>query len=184
MHVTVSILPWAKTHKARNNWKCAHCQGVIPKGTVYQRFVMRDGEFKKGWRYSLRFHLDCDNKWWQPPGANRCAGLATLPGRLPTPEEDPEQRGSIVLSLIGKTLDDGMLTCVLPHVLGQRVLHASPQINETAVTNMQNGLELLLRAFEAAAGNRKRSRHLSEILDQLQVLTDIPEAAPFTRLPE
>ena len=77
------IQPWSgKTMRARKNYRCDNCGGVIPKGTTYLRHVVRQGANKgKDPLRNVHIHLDCQAPWYHASDDDWCRNLRQLPGK-------------------------------------------------------------------------------------------------------
>lgn len=175
--MTVAIAAWTRDFKARNNYQCDECGGLIPRGTVYHRVVMRYGEEgsrpgdrKAGYLRSRRTHLDCDAKWWQPASTHRFKALGKLPTHLPLPGVMRGDPHGILITLTDPRPERGQLMLNLPDEVGWRLILATIGQRDAALTEIQTAFDLLLTAITAAAGNPRRALMLSRVLAELQLV--------------
>lgn len=169
--VEYGIQPWSgKTMKARKNYPCDNCGGMIPKGTTYLRHVVRQGPNKgKDPLRNVHIHLDCQAPWHHAADDDRCRNLRQLPGRAPPPEERQERlaRAPLAIKVDG---EHGTLLWQLPPELAERMLHAPKEALQLGVTaELEQALELVLTALHSAAGNRRRGLKVSHALHELQL---------------
>lgn len=168
------VIPgWSSEYHARYNYWCAHCGGLIPEGMLYHRDVVRAETDRKAPRWSRRTHLDCQNPWWQSGLSDRCRGLKKLPKHLPPEEADPEKRRKVMAGIHGTTPEEGHIMILLPEPLGRRIQYAKDsEVGTAAITNIEMGFEMLLRAYEAAAANPYLCAKMNIVLNEVQAIAD------------
>ena len=172
--IEYGIQPWSyKTYRARQNYHCDNCGGVIPKGTTYLRHVVRQGPRKgKDPLQNKHEHLDCQAPWHHPEGDDRCRNLRQLPARIP-PADKQNQRLMASPLVVRVDGEHGTLLWQLPADLSQRLLHApNEQLLPGAMAELEQGLSLVLRAMHKAAGNRRVGMRLSHVLHELQRMVE------------
>lgn len=171
--VEYGIQSWSyREFRARKNYPCENCGGIIPKGTTYLRHVVRLGSrVKKDPLRNVHVHLDCHAPWYHPPMDDRCRNLRQLPGRVPPREQQNLMlmRTPLAIEVGGRDKSLGTLTWLLPKELSQRMLHAPNQDLATGSwAEIEQNLQLILFALIKAAGNRRIGLKVSHALNELQ----------------
>lgn len=170
-HVEYSVESWSyRTFRARKNYKCDNCGGVIPKGTTYQRNVVRRGPNKD--RDPLRnvhMHLDCQAPWYHLDGDDRCRNLRQLPGQTP-PANVREARLAAAPLAVKVDGRHGTMLWQLPAELAERLLHAPDEsLQSGALAELEQAMQLVLTALHSSAGNKRRGLRVSHALNELQL---------------
>ncbi len=171
------ILIWTATVRAaRRNYRCKNCQDLIPKGSPYERRIVRIGSWKfhdplQHWC----FHLDCEAPWWHADAPRRLMNLGQVPRRLP-PKDNIEDR------LAGTTLGfevthPGFGTIVgrLTESFTSKLLYSKrPQFPASVAVDIEQSLALFMHALVSVAGKPKEALKLSHALNDIAALVPPP----------
>ncbi len=173
--LTYLIQSWSgRVYKARKNYCCEICGGIIPRGTSYVRDVVRDGpNWGKDPLRNIHKHHNCESPWWQvEKQPRRLANLGRLPHRLPTPVEYPDPF-PIVVPMVIRHPRIGSIIWTMPEGLGERIaLCPDPARTVAARGEIEHAIVLLLTALRTTAGHRRKSRELEHALEAMAMLVD------------
>ncbi len=175
IQVTYGIPSWSdKEFKARRNYRCANCEGIIPSGTKYQRHVERLGA-NKGVDplRNVHVHLDCTAPWYQPESPHRLKSVGNLPGRMPPAEvydgTSYFHKPSIALT---KT-EVGTLQWQPEVTLAARIAFCPKQyIAQNAMAEIEVTLNIVMTAITQAAGNKRKAMKLNHLIEAMSHLLD------------
>ena len=181
IQVTYGILSWSyKTYRARYNYRCANCEGIIPSGTKYLRHVERLGA-NKGVDplRNVHVHLDCTAPWYQPEAPHRLKHLGNLPGRLPpVAVHDPAQyyhKPSVAIA----TDAIGILLWQPPAELAAKLAFCPRQhLSHGAMADIEATLTIVMTALVQASGHRRKAMKLNHLIEEITRLLDpvtVPE---------
>ena len=168
--VTYDIPSWSfKTFQARKNYRCAHCDGVIPQGIKYLRHVERLGPRKmKDPLRNVHVHLDCTAPWYQPEQAPRLRHVGRLPGKIPPPEIYDGVTGFIIPAVAVHSPTVGTMQWLLPSVLAQKLAFAPNRgLSVSAIAEIEQSLLIVLTALVEVSGHQKKSMKLSHLINQM-----------------
>ena len=162
---TYLIPSWSgRTMRARKRHTCTLCGGTIPSGTIYQRDVVRDGP-NTGVDpvQNVSTHLNCHTPWWQPDDlAPRLRSVGRLPHRVPTSTEVDMAAPFLKPVLAVTSGDVGTFTSKLPPALEIRLGRCPSETRKiAALSELEDGLSLVLAAIIKASGNQRLARELS-----------------------
>ena len=170
--VEYGIESWShKTFRARYNYRCENCGGVIPRGTTYLRHVVRLGaqKYKDALR-AVHYHVDCQAPWHHPESDDRFRNLRQIPGRVPPIEKQNERLMSAPL-VVRVESENGTLLWQLPQDLSQRLLHApNEQILPGAIAELEQALSLVIKRMHEAAGNQRKGMRLNHVVHEFQLM--------------
>jgi hypothetical protein len=173
--VTYNIPSWSyKTYKARRNYRCANCEGIIPSGTKYLRNVIRLGA-NKGVDplRNVHFHLDCTAPWYQPEALHRLKSVGNLPGRNPPAEvydgTSYYHKSSIAIFQTGV----GILQWQPEATLVAKIAFCPKQyIAQNAMAEIEATLQIVLTAITQATGNKRKAMKLGHQIEAIASLLD------------
>ncbi len=170
---TYLIESWSgRVYKARKNYCCDLCGGIIPRGTSYVRDVVRDGPDKgKDPLRNIHKHHNCETPWWQvAQHPRRLQNLGRLPHRLPTPAEYPDPLPHVVPMVIRHPLI-GTIVWTMPEGLGERIaLCGDKERKMAAIGEIEHAIIMLLTALKNSAGHQRKSRELEHALESVATL--------------
>jgi len=177
-----------RTVKARKNYECNHCRGVIPKGTEYTNY--REGpDGSNTWQG--REHLDCLAAWWQVDMTNILKALGQLPSQKPDTGDfdialvgaemttwfmtgqDDELAIKVAGTKVKVTLKSesdsmGRFDWSFPHELRAKLVHCkNVRVGNTARDNIQTALTVLTTALVDISGDPKATMLVSNLLQQI-----------------
>lgn len=168
--VAYGIPSWGlRKYTARKEYTCRNCGGAIPVGVPYLRSVERLGprKFKDPLR-NVHFHYDCMQKWYVPEERHRLKQLSSLR------QQEGGAEGSL-LQLTAAVAAPGLgeLSWQLPPALVSLIAnHRDGKLLPKVPAELSAGIEIVLTALVGAAGKRKRSKQVSNLLNELKQLTD------------
>lgn len=170
---TYLIPSWSgRVFKARKNYRCDLCSGIIPRGTSYVRDVVRDGPDKgKDPLRNIHKHHNCESPWWQVERQpRRLKHVGHLPHRLPTPDEH-DHPFPIVMPMVIHHPRIGSIVWRMPEALGQRIaLCPDREKKMAALGEIEHTVILILSALETCAGHQRKSRELEHALEAMAAL--------------
>ena len=168
---TVGIPSWSfKEFRARKNYACRNCGGMIVTGTTYLRHVERLGSRKgKDPLRNVHVHLDCHAPWYQPGDLpHHLRQVGNLPGRVP-PVDVHNPSVAFLRPQVAVSGDDvGTLLWKLPEGIAQRIAFCPSPLRQTgAVGEIEQVLTLVLTALTQAAGSKRQALKLSHLLNEI-----------------
>ena len=167
---TYCIYSWSgKIFRARKNYTCDNCGGIIVSGTKYHRDVVRKGP-QKGHDplENVHYHLDCLAPWYQPELPHCLYNIGRLPRQLPPAEIHKPGVPFIRPSIAIKTGDTGTLLWKLPEDLEEKIAFCpSPAIQIGALAEMEQTLTVMLKALIRASGDKHQAMKVNHIITQL-----------------
>lgn len=173
--VTYGIPSWSfKTFRARKNYRCAQCDGVIPSGTKYLRHVVRLGP-KKGSDplQNVHVHLDCGAPWYQPDMPKRLYHVGKLPGRTPPPSVYNGEHGFLKPGVALNTKAIGVLQWTLPHTMAQKIAFTpNKELALSAISEIEHSLMIVATALITVCGHQKKSMQLSHLINEISRYCD------------
>lgn len=170
---TYLIPSWSgRVYRARKNYCCDLCGGIIPRGASYVRDVVRDGPDKgKNPLRNIHKHHNCETPWWQMARQpRRLKHVGRLPHRLPTPTEYPAPF-PIVVPMVIRHPSIGEIIWTMPKDLGERIAFC-PDREKTmaALGEIEHAIILILTALGTSAGHQRKSRELEHALEAAAAL--------------
>lgn len=168
--VTYGIPDWSyKTFRARKNYCCRNCDGIIPSGVVYMRHVERLGPQKgKDPLRNVHIHLDCTAPWYQPEASPRLRHVGKLPGKVPPPSVYDGVSGFLTPAVYVRKDAIGTLQWQLPQNLAQKLAFApKPGLAITAVAEIETALAIVASALLQAVGHQRKSMKLSHLINEI-----------------
>lgn len=172
---TYLIESWSgRVYKARKNYSCDICGGIIPRGTSYVRDVVREGPYwGKDPLWNIHKHDNCESPWWQvAKQPRRLQHLGRLPYRLPTPAEYPDLL-PIVVPMVIRHPRIGSIVWTMPEEFGQRLsLCPEPERKMAALGEIEHAIILVLAALSTTAGHQRQSRELEHALEAIAMLVE------------
>lgn len=176
----VGIPSWSnKTFRARKNYACANCSGIIPIGVQYLRHVERLGARKGNDPLrNIHSHLDCTAPWYQPESGPRLRHVGLLPHAVPPPAVIGT--GAFIVPSVSVQSDTiGIVQWRLPPELAQKIAFTTtPGLAVSAITELELALGVLLSALVETVGNQRRSMMLSHLINQIATSLDyIPNSS-------
>lgn len=174
MKIRTYLIPsWSgRVYKARKNYCCDLCGGIIPRGVSYVRDVVRDGpNWGKDPLRNIHKHHNCETPWWQvAPHPRRLKHVGRLPHRLPTPAEYLEHF-PVVVPMVIRHPRIGSVVWTLPESLGERIaLCPDPERKMAAIGEIENAIMLFLTTLGESAGHQRKSRELEHALGAMATL--------------
>lgn len=168
---TETIESWSfKEYRARYNYRCKNCGGMIVAGTQYLRHVERLGPNKsKDPLRNVHVHLDCHAPWYQPADLpHRLRQLSTLPGKLP-PVSVHNPAVAFLHPQVAVTGDRiGTAIWKLPEAIAQKIAFCPSPIRKIgAVGEIEQALSIVLLALTQSAGNKRKSLILSHHINEI-----------------
>ncbi len=179
------VLIWTATVKAaRRNYCCKNCNDLIPKGSPYERRIVRIGSWKfhdplQHWC----FHRDCEAPWWHADAPRRLMNLGQMPLRLPPKEIAEERFTGVTLAFAIAHLELGTIVGRLPEPFTSKLLHSKrPQLAAGVKSDIEQSVALLMHALVSVAGRPKEALKLSHALNEIAALVPPPKTvAPPTK---
>ena len=170
VQITYSIESWSyKTYRARRNYKCANCGGVIPSGTQYLRHVERLGA-NKGVDplRNVHVHLDCMAPWYQTEQPHRLKSVGKLPGRTPPPAVYDGSQSFIKPSIALNSTELGTLIWQPPQALCEKLVFTkNPTIAKNAMAELEVALNIVMTALMQSAGSQRQAMKLNHLLNEI-----------------
>ncbi len=156
--------------RARKDYICQNCGGLIPKGLYHDEEVVRLGEAKyKDPLVHWRKHSDCQAPWWQPWEPPKLTSFGRIPKRVSETATDQSMRLGVFAEV--KRSELGHVLWFMPPPLSARLFSNRREDVVQHVTNEADTiLALTSEALLAAAGNRKLAMQLSHLYDQMRCL--------------
>jgi hypothetical protein len=168
--VTYDIPSWSfKTYRARYNYSCANCGGIIVAGTQYLRHVERLGA-NKGVDplRNVHVHLDCMAPWYQPESPHRLRSVGKLPGRTPRSEVYDGQKSFLKPSITIVSDELGTLLWQPPQALCEKLVFTKrPGIATSAMAEIESSLTIVLTALMQASGNQRKAMRLNHLISEM-----------------
>lgn len=173
--VTYGIPSWSyKTYKARYNYHCQNCGGIIPAGTQYLRHVERLGT-NKGVDplRNVHTHLDCHAPWYQPEAPHRLKNVGRLPRSLPPAAVFDVGRYHHKPSVALASSIIGILQWQPPTDLAAKLVAMPNQyIAEGAMVEIESTLQIVMTALVQASGNKRKAMKLNHLIEGITHLLD------------
>jgi hypothetical protein len=167
---TYGILSWSgKTFRARKNYCCRNCGGIIPIGVVYHRDVERLGVRRgKDPLRNVHFHLDCDAPWYQPGDTHRLRSLGRLPYQTPPAEVYDREHGYLKPAIAVTSPTLGNLQWQLPSSIAEKLAFVPEAgLAVSAVAEIEYALQIVLTALVDAHGHKRKSMKLNHLLNEI-----------------
>lgn len=168
--VAYGITAWSyKIFRARKNYCCANCDGIIPSGVKYMRHVERLGPQKgKDPLRNVHVHLDCTAPWYQPETSPRLRHVGKLPGKMPPSAVYNRISGFLTPAVCVREDAIGTLQWQLPQSLAQKLAFApKPGLAISAVAEIETALAIVATALLQAVGHQRKSMKLSNLINEI-----------------
>lgn len=174
--VTYGIPSWSYVeYKAKYNYRCEFCEGVIPAGTQYLRHVVRLGPRKgKDPLRNVHVHLNCEAPWWQPGPPPHCLKyVGKLPGRKQPASVYNGTRSYHKPSVCISKHHIGTLQWQPPKDLTEKLVFMSKQhIAHTAMAEIEQTLLVVITALTQAVGHQRKAMELNHAINDIKALID------------
>lgn len=184
--ITYGIPEWSHVqYKAKYNYRCEFCEGVIPAGTQYLRHVVRLGPRKgKDPLRNVHVHLNCEAPWWQPGPPPHCLKyVGKLPGRTPSAAVQGGARYYHKPSIAITTPAVGTFQWQpSKELLAKLMFMKNQHLGASAMAEIEQALLAVMTALTQAVGHQRKAMKLNHVLHDIKALIDYtpaPNDPPF-----